>query len=219
MSEGDVVIELKSISLKRLEKRLFDRFSLTVASGERLVLVGASGVGKSTLLRLIAGLMVPDRGEIYIDGVLVTKDQELLIEPHKRMLNMVFQDLALWSHLSVAKNIAFALEIAKYPKEEILRRVKNTLAMVGLEGYEDRAIDTLSGGEQQRVALARALVSEPKILLMDEPLSHLDRSHRERLIQEIIILQEQLGFTLIYVTHDAHEIEKVATRLVTLSPI
>jgi ABC-type Fe3+/spermidine/putrescine transport system ATPase subunit len=129
---------------------------------------------------------------------------------------MVFQDLALWSHLSVEGNIAFGLKIAKFSKPMILQRVKDILLLVGLEGYEKRAIDSLSGGEQQRIALARALVINPKILLMDEPLSGLDSGKNRELRREIVRLQKLLGFTLVYVTHNQIEAEDIATEILSI---
>jgi len=210
------MIDLQEITLNRGGKRVLDRFNLKIEPQERLVISGASGSGKSTLLRLMAGLLVPDCGEIWIQGRLATHHQQRLIPPHQRDMNMVFQDLALWTHLDVGRNITFALEIQGVEPNHMRFKRDRILEMVGLRGYANRSIDTLSGGEQQRVALARALVSEPKILLMDEPLSHLDRPNRERLSQEIITLQEHLGFTLVYVTHDAYEMEHIATRMVGL---
>ena len=210
------MIELKNISLERNGKKIFDNFNLNVQPKERLVIVGASGVGKSTLLRLIAGLDVPDEGVICIEAQRVTQNHQILVEPHQRGVNMVFQDLALWRHLSVEGNIAFGLKVQKKPKAKIRQEVNDMLRLVGLEGYEHRAIESLSGGEQQRVALARALVTWPKILLMDEPLSSLDTPRREALNQEIVALHELLGFTLIYVTHAHHEVERIATRVLEI---
>jgi ABC-type Fe3+/spermidine/putrescine transport system ATPase subunit len=210
------MIKLKEISLKRNGKAIFNNFNLNIAPRERVVIVGESGSGKSTLLRLIAGLEYPDRGEIYIESREVTKDREILIEPYKRNLNMLFQDLALWTHLSVEGNISFGLKVQKVAKEKISQKVKEMLVLVGLEGYEKRAIETLSGGEQQRVALARALVTNPKIVLMDEPLSSLDSQRRGALSRKIVELQKLFGFTLLYVTHSQKEAEYIATKVVPL---
>jgi len=210
------MIQCKNITLQQGEKTIFKDFSLEVKAKERLVIVGASGAGKSTLLRLIAGFITPDKGEIYIDTQLTTQDNTILIPPNKRDISMIFQDLALWPHLDVEGNIAFGLKIQKVSKLERQEKVKEILKMVGLEGYEKRKIETLSGGEQQRVALARALVLSPKIILMDEPLSSLDATRNKQLRQHIITLQEHLGFTLVYVTHNKEEAKEVATRLLEL---
>lgn len=210
------MIKLKNINLSYHNKKIFDNFNLTVTEKERVVILGKSGVGKSTLLRLIAGFIAPDSGEVFINKTLVTKDKKILIEPHLRDINMVFQDLALWPHLCVGDNIAFGLKIKKINKDESKKRVLKILDMLGLNGFENRRIEKLSGGEQQRVALARALVLSPKILLMDEPLSSLDAQLNRSLRKEIISLQEKLGFTLVYVTHNEEEAKEIATRKIIL---
>ncbi len=210
------MIELKDISLELDGRSIFNNFNLHIKAKERLVIVGESGLGKSRLLRLIAGLDAPDRGEIYIDDILVTKDREIIVEPYARGVNMVFQDLALWSHLSVEKNISFGLKVQKVPKIEIDKKVKDMLHLVGLDGYQKREIETLSGGEQQRIALARSLATNPKILLMDEPLSSLDYQRQKLLSQKIVELQDLLGFTLIYVTHNRKEARSVGSRVFEL---
>jgi len=206
------MLELKNITLIQENRSIFKDFNLSVANKERLVIMGESGAGKSTLLRLIAGFITPTRGDIYIDNKHVTHHTRIEIAPHLREISMIFQDLALWPHLSVFGNIAFGLKIQNIPKQLQQEKVQQMLSLVGLEGYERRAIDTLSGGEQQRVALARALVLSPKIVLMDEPLSSLDAKRNKVLRQEIVKLQEKLGFTLIYVTHNDEEAQEIATR-------
>jgi len=205
------MIKCKNITLTHGKKVVFQDFSLEVKAKERLVIVGESGAGKSTLLRLIAGFIAPNRGEIYLNNQLVTKDKTILIPPNKREISMIFQDLALWSHLDVEGNIAFGLKIKKIPKQEQQKIVKEMLEMVGLEGYEKRKIEKLSGGEQQRVALARALALSPKIVLMDEPLSSLDAKRNKQLRKHIVTLQERLDFTLVYVTHNEDEVKDIAT--------
>ncbi len=210
------MIRCKNITLK-YNKSIFQNFSLEVKAKERLVVVGNSGVGKSTLLRVIAGFTPLDSGEIYIDNRLVTKDRDIIIPPNRREIGMIFQDLALWPHLDVEGNISFGLKIKKVPKEKRKKIVEEMLNMVGLKGYENRTIDRLSGGEQQRVALARTVALSPKIILMDEPLSSLDSSQNIRLRREIIRLQEDLKFTLIYVTHNQDEVDEIATRVVYLN--
>ncbi len=211
------MIELKNITLERNGKLIFDHLNLKIHPKERLVIVGASGSGKTTILRLIAGLELPDSGRVLIEGRVVTQDKKIVVEPHQRGVNMVFQDLALWSHLSVEGNIVFGLKVQKMEREKIAQKVKTLLRLVNLEGYENRKIEELSGGEQQRIALARALATEPKILLMDEPLSSLDSDLNRILRAEIVRLQEILGFTLVYVTHNLEEVESMATRRVALT--
>ena len=213
------MIHCKNITLKQGKETIFKDFSLEVKAKERLVIVGDSGAGKSTLLRLIAGFIVPNSGKIYIGDTLVTQDNHILVAPNKRDISMIFQDLALWPHLDVQGNIEFGLKIQKVSKGKRQEKVKEMLAMVGLEGYEKRAIETLSGGEQQRVALARALALSPKIILMDEPLSSLDNTRNKQLRKQIVSLQETLGFTLVYVTHNEEEAKEVATRTLHLSLI
>ena len=210
------MIQCKNITLLQDEKTIFEDFSLEVKAKERLVVVGDSGAGKSTLLRLIAGFITPDKGEIVIDTQLATQDKNILIPPNQRDISMIFQDLALWPHMDIQGNIAFGLKIQKVTKPKQQEKVKEMLSMVGLEGYEKRSIETLSGGEQQRVALARALALSPKIILMDEPLSSLDTSRNKQLRQHIVTLQERLGFTLIYVTHNEEEAKEIATKMLYL---
>jgi ABC-type sugar transport system ATPase subunit len=156
--------------------------------------------------------MAPLQGELVINDHCVSRSGEILIPPYERKLGMVFQDLALWSHLNVAENITFGLKMQRVSKAQRERRLKEYLEMIGLEGFAHKSIDTLSGGERQRVALARALITQPRILLMDEPLSSLDKSLNRQLRTEIVRLQEKLGFTLLYVTHDQEEAAQIATR-------
>jgi len=185
-----------------------DGVSFSVPEGQFFTLLGPSGCGKTTLLRLIAGLENPQAGEIYIDRMMVcSADKKLSIPANERNIGMVFQSYAIWPHMSVFENVAFPLKVSKlrYNRNEISRRVTTALATVRLDGYQDRPAPLLSGGQQQRLALARALVREPKILLLDEPLSNLDAKLREQLRIELRQLQRQLGITTIYVTHDQAE--------------
>ncbi len=211
------MIRCKNITLKYKQKSIFKDFSLYIEDRERLVIVGESGVGKSTLLRVIAGFTPLDSGEIYIDNQLVTKDRDITIPPNRRGIGMIFQDLALWPHLDVQGNIAFGLKIKRVPKYKRKEIVEEILNMVGLQGYENRNIDRLSGGEQQRVALARTLALSPKTILMDEPLSSLDKAQNIKLRREIIKIQEDLKFTLVYVTHNENELEEIATKRLYLN--
>jgi iron(III) transport system ATP-binding protein len=187
--------------------------SLHIERSERLVLFGPSGCGKTTVLRLLAGLEVPEQGLIRIDGRVVASAGKNLIPPEKRDLGMVFQDLALWPHMTVQENLRFGLNARGVPKREAHVRVREMLQRVGLEHRIAAKPRELSGGEQQRVALARALVSRPSILLMDEPLSSLDDERKRAITSDLLGLQSQLGFTLIYVTHDRAETDLLASRV------
>ena len=211
-----MMIELNNITLSRDKKFILKDFNLHIEPQERLVIVGKSGSGKTTILRLIAGLEAPDKGEIIISNKLATKDSHILTPPFKRETNMLFQDLALWPHLNVEKNIEFGLKIQKVPQKQRQEKIKEILDLIDLNHYEKRSIDTLSGGEQQRVAIARALVLSPKILLMDEPLSSLDQTNNKILRKEIIKLQEKFKFTLVYISHNLEEAEEIATKLLEL---
>lgn len=185
-----------------------DEVSFNVPVGHFFTLLGPSGCGKTTLLRLIAGLENPEKGEIWIAGQLVcSADRKFSLPPNKRGVGMVFQSYAIWPHMSVFENVAFPLKVERkrLDRQEIRRRVESALAIVRLDGLQDRPAPNLSGGQQQRLALARALVREPKILLLDEPLSNLDAKLREQLRIELRHLQRQLGITTIYVTHDQAE--------------
>ncbi len=193
-----------------------DRVSLAVDAGERLVLLGPSGSGKTTVLRLLAGLAVPDVGRVLVAGRVAAVDGHLLVPPEARDLGMVFQDLALWPHLTVAGNLELGLAARGVPRAERRRRAREALELVELAGLASRRPGELSGGQQQRVALARALVLQPRALLMDEPLTSLDPGLRRRLLGELLDLQRRLGFTLVYVTHDRAEASELATRLVLL---
>ena len=210
------MIICRNLSLHFDGKHILNELDLEISDGERLVVLGVSGSGKSSLLRLIAGLIAPTSGEILIDNALASESGKVLIPPHKRGVSMVFQDLALWPHMNVAENIAFALKMHKVPKKERIRKVEEMLKLVGLEGYGKRHIDQLSGGEQQRVALARALVLSPKTVLMDEPLSSLDRTLNRHLRKEIVRLQKLFGFTLVYVTHSEEEAAEIGTRIISI---
>ncbi|MES2440486.1 MAG: ABC transporter ATP-binding protein [Verrucomicrobiota bacterium] len=192
--------------------RALDGISLHIEPGELFFLLGASGCGKTTLLRCIAGLETPTSGSIFFGDRDVTK-----MPPHKREAAMVFQSYALWPHLSVGQNIAFGLEERKVPKPEIKRRVEEALEMVQLPGYGDRPIDQMSGGQQQRVSLARALVVKPKCLLLDEPLSNLDAQLRVEMRREIRRIVKENGLTGIYVTHDQEEALAMADRMAVLT--
>ncbi len=215
---------MNAIDLERITK-IFDgrtvihELSLEVRRAERLVLFGPSGCGKTTVLRLIAGLEAPDTGSIQIDGRIVARSRRILVSPEARNVGMVFQDLALWPHMSVGANLMFGLESARVPKAEAQSRIAEMLNRVGLESRIGARPHQLSVGEQQRVALARALVSRPSILLMDEPLSSLDDERKQTIISDLLQLQQELGFTLVYVTHDRREANRIGSRTVTMTAI
>jgi iron(III) transport system ATP-binding protein len=192
--------------------RALDGISLVIEPGELFFLLGASGCGKTTLLRCIAGLETPTSGAIHFGTREVTR-----MPPHKREAAMVFQSYALWPHLTVGQNIAFGLEERKVPKAEIARRVEEALEMVQLPGFGGRSIDQMSGGQQQRVSLARALVVKPRCLLLDEPLSNLDAQLRVEMRREIRRIVKENGLTGIYVTHDQEEALAMADRMAVLS--
>jgi ABC-type Fe3+/spermidine/putrescine transport system ATPase subunit len=211
------MISIQKVSVIYEEKTVLKEINMQIPKKERLVILGASGSGKSTLLRVIAGFIVPMRGEVLIEGKVVSKDGQIIVPPHQRDVAMVFQDLALWSHMNVYENIAFGLKIKKVPSKERKVKVTQMLSLVGLSGHENKRIDQLSGGEQQRVALARALILSPKIVLMDEPLSSLDQALNQRLRKEIVRLQEKFGFTLVYVTHNEEEAREIGTGIFYMS--
>ena len=210
-------IEFRSVAKTYRNRRGIDALSFTIESGERVVLFGPSGCGKSTTLLLIAGLATPDSGDIAIDGKVVSTARRIFVPPQSRGVGMVFQDLALWPHMSVAENIAFGLRARRVPAAERPRRIGAIADVVGLGDYLNVRPGELSGGEQQRVALARALALQPRILLMDEPLSNLDAALSNRLRTEILRLHAELAFTLVYVTHSRDEAQDIGMRTIELS--
>ncbi len=186
--------------------------NLEIQKSELVTLLGPSGCGKTTTLRMIAGFEFPTHGRIILDGEEINS-----LPPHKRDMSMVFQSYAIFPHLNVFENIAYGLNVQKLPKDQINRRVNQVLELVHLEGYGHRAPNQLSGGQQQRVALARALVMEPKVLLMDEPLSNLDAKLREEMRIEIRRIQQELNITSVYVTHDQIEAMTLSDRIVIMN--
>ena len=186
-------------------------FSLNIADKEFIVLVGPSGCGKSTTLRMVAGLEEISGGELYIDGKLMND-----VAPMDRDIAMVFQNYALYPHMTVRENMAFPLKLKKYPKEEIRKRVDQAAEVLGITEYLDRKPKALSGGQRQRVAIGRAIVREPKVLLMDEPLSNLDAKLRNQMRAEIIKLRQRIDTTFIYVTHDQTEAMTLGDRIVIM---
>jgi putrescine transport system ATP-binding protein len=188
--------------------RAVDRLSLDIRAGEFFALLGPSGCGKTTLLRMLAGFETPDEGRILLDGKDIAQ-----VMPHQRPVNMMFQNYALFPHLTVRDNIAFGLKRAGMPREQVDTRVAEMVALVKLEGLEKRKPDQLSGGQRQRVALARSLARRPRVLLLDEPLAALDKKLRETTQLELMELQRRLGMTFIIVTHDQEEAMTVAGRI------
>ena len=208
---GKRLIELKDVSKEYDGDLALDHVNLYINDGEFLTLLGPSGCGKTTMLRLIAGFIMPTTGQILMNGTDIAK-----VPPYKREINTVFQKYALFPHLNVFDNIAFGLRIKKTPKDQIEQKVEAMLKLVNLEGYGKRWIDQLSGGQQQRVAIARALVNQPKVLLLDEPLGALDLKLRKEMQVELKKMQQQLGITFIYVTHDQEEALTMSDTIVVM---
>jgi putative spermidine/putrescine transport system ATP-binding protein len=204
-------VAIRSVVKRFGQIRALDDVSLSVEPGEFVTLLGPSGSGKTTLLMVVAGFSRPNGGSIKIGGTEVIR-----LPPHKREIGMVFQNYALFPHMSVGENIAYPLRLRRISKSEIAERVEHVLELVHLEGYGRRRVDELSGGQRQRVALARAIVFEPRILLMDEPLSALDKQLRERMQMEIRQLHDRLGMTTIAVTHDQREALTMSDRVAVL---
>ena len=194
------LIRLRDLCMAFDDELVLDHINLYINDSEFLTLLGPSGCGKTTTLRIIGGYTTPTSGHVTFDGVSIND-----VPPHKRQINTVFQKYALFPHLDVFENIAFGLRIAKVPAEEIEERVTEMLGVVSLKGFEHRKITQLSGGQQQRVAIARALVNRPKVLLLDEPLGALDLRLRKDMQNELKRIQQQMGITFIYVTHDQEE--------------
>ena len=208
----DILLELKNIKNSFTPgEDVLDDICLTVARGEFVTLLGSSGCGKTTTLRIVAGLEQTDSGSVWINGQDVTK-----LPPDKRDVNTVFQNYALFPHMNVAENIGYGLKLRKVPRGEIKKKVAQMLELVQLEGYEKRKPSELSGGQKQRVAIARALVNNPKILLLDEPLGALDLQLRRAMQIELKHLQKKLGITFIYITHDQEEAINMSDRIAVM---
>lgn len=207
-----VMVRLDNVKKKYDEKEIIKGISLDIYEGEFLTLLGPSGCGKTTLLRTISGLEKVSSGKIYIDGEDVTD-----VIPRKREVNTIFQNFALFSHMTVEKNIGFGLKMKKVPKSEIKSRVKEVIELIQMEGFENRKPTQLSGGQQQRVALARGIVNKPKVLLLDEPLSSLDMKLRKQMQVELKRIQKKMGITFIYVTHDQDEALSMSDRVAIIN--
>ena len=208
----NIVVELENIGISFDDEVILDDLCLSIKDGEFVTFLGPSGCGKTTTLRIIAGFTQPDTGEVIIDGNRMNG-----VPPYKRQVNTIFQRYALFPHLNVYENVAFGLRVNKVDKKEIDERVTAMLKSVNLSGFERRQIHSLSGGQQQRVAIARALVNNPKILLLDEPLGALDLKLRKDMQIELKNIQQQLGITFIFVTHDQEEALSMSDTVVVMN--
>lgn len=206
------LIDFVNISKSFNNNLVLDELNLSVKENEFLTLLGPSGCGKTTTLRILGGFETPDSGQVIFDGVDITN-----LPPNKRNLNTVFQKYALFTHMTIAENIAFGLKIKKKSKAYIDDKIKYALKLVNLDGFENRQVDSLSGGQQQRIAIARAIVNEPKVLLLDEPLGALDLKLRQDMAYELIRLKNELGITFIYVTHDQEEALTMSDTIVVMN--
>ena len=208
---GDAMLQLNQIRKRFGDNQVLCGIDLSVKRGEFITLLGSSGCGKTSLLRIIAGLEFCDSGEVILEGRTVTDDP-----PEKRNVNMVFQNYALFPHMSVAENVGYSLRLKHKSRREIEKSVSDALSLVQLPGFESRRPSELSGGQRQRVAIARALVNEPKVLLLDEPLGALDLQLRRQMQIELKRLQKQLGITFIYITHDQEEALNMSDRIAVM---
>src|SRR3984957_11249251 len=212
MSESKTIIRFENVTKRFGKVVAVDNVSLAIEEGEFFALLGPSGCGKTTLLRLLAGFETPTEGRILIDDQDISK-----IPPNRRPVNMVFQSYAVFPHMTVADNVAYGLKVDRVPAAERVRRVEEALGLVKLDGYGARKPDQLSGGQRQRGALARALVKKPRVLLLDEPLSALDAKLREAMRSELTQLQETVGVTFLFVTHDQDEALAMASRCAVMN--
>ncbi len=212
------ILRVENLSRRFEETLAVNDVSLAANTGDLLAVVGPSGCGKTTLLRMIAGLERPDSGRIWLDGRQLSDANTMLyVPPNQRRIGMVFQNYALWPHMNVFQNVAYPLRMSGVDKKEQRQSVKTALEQVRMSGYEKRLVHEMSGGEQQRIALARALVMQPRILLLDEPLSNLDAHLREDMGNEIKRIQRESELTVIYVTHDQVEAMTLSDRIVVMN--
>jgi iron(III) transport system ATP-binding protein len=210
-------VDIRSVSKRFATHQALDGVTFEAANQECVVILGPSGCGKTTLLRLIAGLDVPDAGEIWLNGVRVASPGRSLLAPHRRGIGFVFQDLALWPHLTVHQSLQFVLDSQRVPRSEQDGWIREVLTVLRIDGFARRYPHELSGGEQQRVALARALVGHPRLLLLDEPLSSLDADLRSAMRSELVRLRRELAVTTLYVTHDREDATVLADRVIEMS--
>lgn len=206
------IVELKNISKAYEDNIVLDNFNLEIRKNEFLTLLGPSGCGKTTTLKIIAGFEFADEGQVVFEGKEISD-----VPPYERSVNTVFQKYALFPHMDVYENIAFGLKIKRVEKSMIDQKVKDMLKLVALSGFENRKVESLSGGQQQRVAIARALVNEPKVLLLDEPLGALDLKLRQEMQIELKRIQQKLGITFIFVTHDQEEALTMSDTIIVMN--
>lgn len=208
------LIKLRDISFLFGNKSILQNLNLDIEDNQLTCLLGSSGSGKTTILRLIAGLEISQKGKIIIDDKTVTKNEKLLIPPHQRNIGFIFQDLALWPHFTVYKNIGFGLKERK--EKNVKDKVFSILEFFGLQGHANKYPHQLSGGQKQLVAISRSLVLEPKILLMDEPLANLDVKLKRKILDHIRNLKQKFNLTIIYVTHDHNEAFAISDKIVVI---
>ena len=206
------LIRLSDCFMKFDDDVILDHLNLYINDKEFLTLLGPSGCGKTTTLRIIGGFQKPTSGDVFFDGVRIND-----VPPHKRKVNTVFQKYALFTHMNIFENVAFGLRISKVPEAELRERVEEALALVNLAGYGKRSVNSLSGGQQQRVAIARAIVNRPQVLLLDEPLGALDLKLRKDMQIELKRIQQQVGITFVYVTHDQEEALTMSDTVVVMN--
>lgn len=209
-------LDIRGATKRHGQRAVVDAVSLQVYSGESIVIVGPSGSGKTTLLRMVAGLETPDAGEVWLEGRRVSARRQILVPPYERRLGFVFQDLALWPHMTVGQQLEFVMSAGDAPASDRNARVSDALRRARIEQMADRYPHQLSGGEQQRAALARAIVTRPHLLLLDEPLSNLDPDLRTVLRGELARIRQELGLTVLQVTHDYDETLEPAGRVIRM---
>ena len=212
-------VRFENVSISYGAKQVVKDFSLSVNDGEIMGIIGPSGCGKTTLIRALCGLIKPDKGNIYINDQLVFSDEKRInVAPERRGIGVVFQDYAVWPHLSVWDNVCYPMKKHKVPKEEIAKRAAYALEQVRMTGYEKHMPALLSGGPQQRVAIARSLVSSDELIVLDEPITNLDAKLREEMILEIQMIQQNIGTTIIYITHDQEAALQLCDRIAIMQP-
>ncbi len=212
-------VRFENVSISYGAKQVVKDFSLSVNNGEIMGIIGPSGCGKTTLIRALCGLIKPEKGNIYINDQLVFSDEKRInVAPERRGIGVVFQDYAVWPHLSVWDNVCYPMKKHKVPKEEIAKRASYALEQVRMSGYEKHMPAQLSGGQQQRVAIARSLVSSDELIVLDEPITNLDAKLREEMILEIQMIQQNIGTTIIYITHDQEAALQLCDRIAIMQP-
>ena len=212
-------VRFENVSISYGSKQVVKDFSLSVNDGEIMGIIGPSGCGKTTLIRALCGLIKPEKGNIYINDQLVFSDEKRInVAPERRGIGVVFQDYAVWPHLSVWDNVCYPMKKHKVPKEEIAKRASYALEQVRMTGYEKHMPAQLSGGQQQRVAIARSLVSSDELIVLDEPITNLDAKLREEMILEIQMIQQNIGTTIIYITHDQEAALQLCDRIAIMQP-